>query len=231
MLNYTCPPRLLEPLVPAGTVLDLWHDTAVVSLVAFMFRETRVRGVAVPCHKTFEEVNLRFYVRRELAGETRRAVVFIREFVPRRMIATIARRVYNEPYRAVSMSHSLSLDPRSGGTAEYGWGSGQGRCEVSARVSGEAVENASGSEAEFITEHYWGYTRQRDGSTLEYRVEHPPWRAWSPDETRASGNFDTYYGAEFGAVLAESPRSSFLAVGSEVTVYAGRQLPIRPGGV
>src|SRR6188474_1200737 len=101
LLNYSCPVEILEPLVPAGTVLDLWDGDALVSLVGFMFKDTRVLGLAIPFHRTFEEVNLRFYVRRiGTDGEIRRAVVFVRELVPRQAIATIARRMYNEPYVA-----------------------------------------------------------------------------------------------------------------------------------
>ena len=112
LLNYECPASLLEPLVPKGTTLDPWPGTPLISLVGFMFRDTRVRGIALPGHRTFEEVNLRFYVRRETPdGEVRRAVVFIRELVPRRIIATVARVLYNEPYLAVPMSHRLDLDP------------------------------------------------------------------------------------------------------------------------
>src|SRR5690242_13649205 len=105
MLNYEVPQGLLEPLVPGGVELDHWNGTLYVSVVGFLFRDTRVLGLAIPGHRTFEEVNLRFYVRREVAGEERRGVVFIRELVPRRAIATVARLLYNEPYRAVAMRH------------------------------------------------------------------------------------------------------------------------------
>ena len=121
LLNYECPADLLEPLVPRGTALDDWEGTPLVSLVGFMFRDTRVHGIAFPGHRTFEEVNLRFYVRRESEdGDVRRAVVFVRELVPRRIISNVARILYNEPYLAVPMSHRLSVDPASGGFASLG---------------------------------------------------------------------------------------------------------------
>jgi len=221
LLNFACPSDLLEPLTPAGTELDRWQDTALVSLVGFMFRDTRVRGLSIPCHRTFEEVNLRFYVRRVVDGEVRRAVVFIRELVPRLAIAEVARRFYNEPYWAVPMSHDVSVDPRSGGSVQYGW-SHRGRAfSMDGEAAGPAKESTIDSEAEFITEHYWGYTRQRDGGTLEYRVEHPRWKVWSADGARLTGPFESLYGSEFGAVLAAPPRSSFVALGSPVSVYRG----------
>src|SRR5215218_11265233 len=108
MLNYRVDPALLQPLVPRGTSLDFWQSSAYVSIVGFLFRDTRVLGVPVPLHRDFEEVNLRFYVRREVDGEVRRGVTFIKEIVPRRAIATVARITYNEPYVALPMRHTIA---------------------------------------------------------------------------------------------------------------------------
>src|SRR5688500_10577936 len=107
MLNYRVAPELLRPHVPAGTELDTWNDAVHVSVVGFLFRDTRVLGIPVPFHRRFEDVNLRFYVRREVDGEVRRAVTFLRELVPRRAIATVARLAYAEPYTALPMRHRL----------------------------------------------------------------------------------------------------------------------------
>ena len=81
-----------------------------------------------------------------------------------------------------------------------------------------------GSEEEFITEHYWGYTRQRDGSTVEYQVEHPRWRVWSCVDARVDCDALTLYGEPFVDALAGRPTSAFVADGSEVTVRRGRRL-------
>jgi uncharacterized protein YqjF (DUF2071 family) len=229
-LNFECPRSLLDPLVPAGTTLDPWNGTPLVSLVGLMFRDTRVRGIPVPRHRTFEEVNLRFYVRRPSAeGGARRGVVFIRELVPRSLIAAVAWALYNEPYLALRMGHRITLDPASGGGAEYFWWRDGVRSSVSASAAGPATRSSPGSEAEFITEHYWGYTRQRDGTTLEYRVEHPRWRVWparsASYETRSSRSF----GVEFGEVLAKPPGSAYIAVGSPVSVFPGRRLVAEEG--
>jgi uncharacterized protein YqjF (DUF2071 family) len=226
LLNYVCPALVLEPLVPSGTVLDSWRGEALVSLVGFLFRDIRVRGVLIPFHQTFEEVNLRFYVRRHMPnGEVRRAVVFIRELVPRAAIAAMARWVYNEPYLTVAMDHRSSLSEAAGGSVTYSWSFRGQPFTLDATVSGPARELPRGSEAEFITEHYWGYTRQRNGDTLEYRVEHPPWRVWEAPLTRFSGSSATLYGALFGAILSGEPRSAFVAAGSEVAVRRGQPVP------
>jgi uncharacterized protein YqjF (DUF2071 family) len=225
LLNYTCPRELLDPLVPDGTTLDDWRGEYLVSIVGFMFRDTRVIGLPIPFHRTFEEVNLRVYVRRIVDDEVRRAVVFIRELVPRRAIAEVARAVYNEPYVAVSMSHQIDLDEANGGVARYSWRYARTRFELRAVAQGESRALEPDSEAEFITEHYWGYTRQRDGRTLEYRVEHPRWRVWDAVDAAFDaepGAVARLYGAGFARMLATPPRSAFIACGSEVAVFKGR---------
>lgn len=225
LLNYACPADILTPLVPAGTTLDRWEGAALVSLVGFMFKDTRLLGQRIPFHHTFEEVNLRFYVRRAAGdGEIRRAVVFVRELVPRRAIATIARRVYNEPYVTVPMSHESSLASENGGSASYSWRYRGAPFELKATALGQSDRPAPGSEAEFITEHYWGYTRQRDGGTLEYQVEHPTWQVWDAATASFIGPAALLYGSSFSKVLSAPPRSAFVALGSAVAVHRGRRL-------
>lgn len=222
LLNYTCPPGLLQPLVPRGTVLDTWNGSGIVSLVGFLFRDTRVLGLGVPFHRTFEEVNLRFYVRRMMSsGETRRAVVFVRELVPRHAIASIARWVYNEPYLAVPMSHASLLTDADGGTASYSWSYRGQSFELAAQASGSSCMAPPESEGEFITEHYWGYNRQRSGDTLEYRVEHPAWKIWEAASASFAGPCALLYGPAFGEILSTTPRSAFVATGSDVVVHRG----------
>jgi uncharacterized protein YqjF (DUF2071 family) len=227
MLNYAVEPALLRPFVPSGTELDSWQGTTFVSLVGFLFADTRVLGVPIPWHRTFEEVNLRFYVRRSVAGEVRRAVTFIREVVPRSMIARVARLAYNEPYQVLPMRHqfgALSADgvPR---TVEYEWRLSSGWAGMSVQSTGAGRVAEAGSLEEFITEHYWGYTRQRDGSTVEYQVAHPRWRVWPVLAPRVTGDMAALYGKDFATLLSSPPTSAFLADGSAVTVYAPSHLP------
>ena len=220
MLNYEVEPRLLEALVPASVELDRWKDRVYVSVVGFLFNETRVLGFSVPGHVRFPEVNLRFYVRRHVGAEVRRGVVFIRELVPRRAIATIARVMYNEPYCALPMRYRV--DQVTGGRTEreYSWLNGAEWAGIHAVTRGAASPLENGSEEEFITEHYWGYTRQRDGGTVEYRVEHPRWNVWRAADASLRGDGSHVYGEAFARALSGPPRSAFVADGSAVTVYA-----------
>jgi hypothetical protein len=82
----------------------------------------------------------------------------------------------------------------------------------------------TGSAAEFITEHYWGYVTQRDGGTMQYRVEHPRWNVWTAGHAALTGPIDHEYGGEFARVLTAPPVSAFVAEGSAVAVYPGRKV-------
>jgi uncharacterized protein YqjF (DUF2071 family) len=224
MLNYEVDPHLLATLVPAGVEMDRWRGTLYVSVVGFLFRETRVLGLSIPWHRTFEEVNLRFYVRRELGREVRRGVVFVRELVPRHTIAVVARLLYNEPYRALPMRHRIEADRDGDVEREYHWRARTGWSCVAARTAGAPRALPAGSEEEFITEHYWGYTRQRDGGTVEYRVQHPRWNVWRATDARLDGPLQDVYGPDFARVLAGPPLSAFVADGSPVTVFAPQRI-------
>jgi uncharacterized protein YqjF (DUF2071 family) len=220
MLNWEVDPALLRARAPRGTEIDLWDGRTFVSVVGFRFLDTRVRSIPIPFHRDFDEVNLRYYVRRQGTEGWRRGVVFVKEIVPKAAIAWVARTVYNENYVALPMDHDVVVP----GRARYGWSLAGHRYSLSAAFSGEPVLPVSRSEEEFITEHYWGYVTQRDGSTVEYRVEHPPWRVWKADAASFEGPVAPLYGAEFETVLSRPPSSAFVAEGSGVVVRAGVRL-------
>jgi uncharacterized protein YqjF (DUF2071 family) len=221
MLNYAVDASLLERFVPAGTELDAFKGKTYLSLVGFEFNRTRVLGFAVPCHQAFEEVNLRFYVRRT----SKRGVVFIAELVPKYAVAAIARFSFNENYSCVPMSHRIEIS--AGGNvveAEYAWGSGPDRCSMRIETEGVSFLPADGSLSQFITEHYWGYAAQSGGGCLEYEVQHPRWYVWAAKRAGFSGNAARLYGAELAQTLTHNPDSAFLAKGSPVTVFKGTRI-------
>ncbi|MFL6215729.1 MAG: YqjF family protein [Blastocatellia bacterium] len=226
MLNYEIDPAILRGRVPRGTELDHWHSKTMVSVVGFMFLETCVLGIKIPFHVRFEEVNLRFYVRRKAEDGWRRGVVFIKEIVPRRAIAAAARLFYNESYIARPMRHRVELDESTAarGVVEYGWRNAGRWNRLRAVTMGAARQLIDGSEAEFITEHYWGYATQRDGGTVEYQVEHPRWSVWDVSEHDFDCDIGAIYGAEFVESLSVPPSSAFVALGSEITVRRGLRI-------
>ena len=216
MLNYRVDREILAPLIPAGTELDLWQGAAFVSVVGFLFLDTRVFGVPVPGHSNFEEVNLRFYIKREAPDGVRRGVAFVKEIVPRWAIAATARLLYGEKYVALPMRHEVTAE-----CVEYGWRHGGAWDGLRLVPAGDSHPAAPGSEEEFITEHYWGYSKLRGGGTVEYRVEHPRWQVWRAAEAELDCRAAALYGPRFTEPLAGSPSSAFLADGSPVTVYRG----------
>jgi len=219
MVNYEIDPSLLADRVPHGTELDLHEGRCFVSLVGFMFLNTRVLGLPVPFHVNFEEVNLRFYVKRETADETRRGVCFIKEIVPRWAIAFVARTLYGEPYEAVAMANS-----RSETNIEYAWRGGDSASSVAVSLGGSLGVPSEGSHGEFIIEHYWGYTKRSDTRTDEYKVEHPKWELREVESTEIDVDFGRVYGSEFGFLSNLKPFSVLFAKGSEIAVYKGSKL-------
>lgn len=226
MLNFEVDPAVLTSRIPRGTELDLWNGRALVSMVGFMFLNTRVRGVAIPMHRNFEEINLRFYVVRETAEGVRRGVVFVKEIVPRWAIASVARLLYNENYVAHPTRHETVIpsDSDSDGRVAYEWRSGGRWHRLAATIGGRPAMAPDDSEESFITEHYWGYARQRDGSTVEYAVEHPRWKVWNAASAEFDCDVAALYGPEFAPFLSAEPVSAFVADGSEVVVRQGIRL-------
>jgi uncharacterized protein len=219
LVNYEAPAALLQPLVPRGTELDQHRGLAFVSLVGFRFLDTRVLGWRLPGHVDFDEVNLRFYVRREVDGEPRRAVTFVKEVVPRRLIAAVARARYNEPYVALPMrSEVRTADADASTRARYAWSDRRGDYHLEVLARGALRLPPAGSDEAFIAEHYWGYTRQRDSGTVEYHVTHPAWQLRTASSVSVVGDMAAFYGAAWAEVLAARPISAYLAEGSRVTV-------------
>jgi uncharacterized protein YqjF (DUF2071 family) len=217
MLNYVVDPRTITPLVPPGTEIDYENRETFVSVVGFLFLDTHLLGLPVPLHRDFEEVNLRFYVRKKSADTWRRGVVFVREFVPKRAIALIARSFYGEPYLAVPMKHNIEhVDLRL--KVEYSWRRGTKWESLKMSASGEPQNIPAGSHAEFITEHYWGYTSVRAGCS-EYRLQHPRWKIWNADSFELSADVVALYGEQFAETLAAPPRSTFIADGSPIEIW------------
>ena len=220
MLNYEVDPSILKPFVPVGTELDLWQGKALVSLVGFMFLKTRVLNIPVPFHMNFEEVNLRFYIKRTLPEGNRRGVAFIKEIVPRWGIAFLARNLYNENYVSMPMRHCLEQN-NGDLSAQYDWHYNDRWHCLGMLCKGHPTLPAKGSEAEFITDHYWGYAAQPNGRTIEYRVEHPQWRVWSAHDLVFDIDVKEIYGDKLAHYLNQKPVSSFLAEGSPITVSKG----------
>ena len=224
MLNYQVDPELLLEYVPSGTELDFFKGQTFISLVGFRFLRTKVLGAfGFPFHANFDEVNLRFYVTRREGDDCRRGVAFIREIVPRWLIAQVARFAYGENYFCYPMRHRAD-SKETGKMAEYEWGADRKWCRLYAQASGIPARPREGTLEEFITEHYWGYSRRTLGRSLEYRVSHTPWRVWVSTEAGFEGDGTSIYGQKLGGVLNRRPDSALIAEGSPVMIYTGRAI-------
>ncbi|HKX83108.1 MAG TPA: DUF2071 domain-containing protein [Pyrinomonadaceae bacterium] len=219
MVNYEVDPTILLSRIPSGTELDLHEGKCFVSLVGFMFLDTRVMDFLIPFHVDFEEVNLRFYVRRGTETEIRRGVVFIKEIVPRGAIAFVARALYGEPYERWEMSNERSEE-----SVSYRWQKNDvlNRLAVT-RGESLGVPDA-GSHGEFIIEHYWGYTKRGSTRTDEYKVEHPKWELFEVSGAEIDVDFSRTYGDEFAFLSTQKPYSVLLAKGSQISVYKGEKI-------
>jgi len=228
MLNYAVEPGLLNRYVPPGTVLDSFEGRTYLSLVGFRFCHTKLLGhFALPFHTDFDEVNLRFYVRRKNSSGDRRGVVFISEVVPKRAIALAARIVYGENYTSLPMRHSIQAS-ELGTTAqyqcEYQWKIGSQWCKLAAQTVGDPSHPGEGSLEQFITEHYWGYSIRHRGGCLEYQVSHVPWQVWATARVGFEGEVNALYGSDLGLVLQQRPDCAFVADGSPVIVFKGNRI-------
>ena len=227
MLNYEVDPAILASRVPAHTELESWRGKTYISVVGFLFRETRIRGIAVPFLRNFEEVNLRFYVRRKAQDEWRRGVVFVKEIVPRRAIALVARLLYGENYQSMPMGHRIEREPNdlhALRSVSYSWTFQGHENSLSAAVAGGPQLIVDRSFDEFIAEHDWGYSGRPGTPTIEYRVDHPRWRIWRTRNATLQCDVAALYGSEFVRALEQAPESALVAEGSDVTVRSGASI-------
>jgi uncharacterized protein YqjF (DUF2071 family) len=221
MANYMVDPQMLKPFLPAKTELDTWNGRTYISLVGFLFHDTRVLRVSVPFHTTFPEVNLRFYVRYKENDQYKRGVVFIKEIVPKRAITFIANSLFKERYVTLPMKSFVHLSAEEQHIG-YQWKFNDRWNRIEVKTGLKKFPLQTGSEEEFITEHFWGYSNMTPHMTGEYRVEHPSWNIFPVEQYTVDCDFDKLYGPSFSVLKEQAPVSVFLADGSDISVFKKR---------
>ena len=216
MINYTIDPKILEKYVPAGTELDFFEGKCFVSSIGFMFENVKLMGFKIPFHTNFEEVNLRFYVRRLENGIWKRGAVFISEIVPKRAISILANALYNEHYSTLKMKHHIEVKENVN-FYQYEWKRKGKWQKIEIETAKNPIEIAPDSEAEFITEHYFGYTKVNAKTSYEYEVRHPRWKQLEVKTNSSVIDFKNY-GEEFEFLNHQKPNSVFLAIGSAISI-------------
>jgi len=224
MANYVVPKELLSPFIPYKTELDLYKEKTFVSLVGFMFLNTRILGLSVPYHINFEEVNLRFYVKYHDRGKWKRGTVFIKEIVPKPAISFIANNIFREKYSTMKMKH-FHIEKSDVIETCYEWKYKNKWNKLAASSQKKSLPMRINSEEEFIAEHYWGYTKYNENKTYEYEVNHPRWEIFKVLNYTINCDFSGIYGDEFSFLSNTKPSSVFMAKGSEVRIHSKQTLP------
>jgi len=225
MFNYEVDAAILQPHIPPYTALDLYNGKALVSLVGFMFNNTKVMGIKWPGFVNFEEVNLRFYIKYDDGKMNRRGVGFISEIVPTSLVAGMANFFYNEHYSKANMYHSIREENEQLEVG-YGWREkGEQWNSMWVKAKSSMHDIAQGSEEEFIFEHYYGYNKLNSKTSIEYSLEHPRWKVYPVIDYKLNCDIEKVYGAAFVPFIQDTkPVSVFLAKGSDVNVKMPKRI-------
>jgi len=217
MANYEIAPAILEKYLPKGIELDLYNGKAYVSLVGFMFKDTKIFNVPIFKFGTFEEINLRFYVSRKVGNEIRRGVVFINETVPYKAVAWLANALYKEHYTTIPTRHHWDFT-KENKEIKYEWLVNKKWNSIELSASKEKKIMAENSFESFIFEHYYGYTKYNDTTTQEYQIAHPSWLINEIEAYKIDCDFENMYGKDFAVLDKTQPASIFLAEGSAIEI-------------
>ena len=223
IVNYSVDPDVLTPYIPYKTELDFWNEKCYVSLVGFRFINTKLKGFSIPLHRDFEEINLRFYVRHNDGKEWKRGVCFIKEIVPKPALTLIANSIYKENYVTLPIKHHIQ-ESEEFIKIRYSWKHEGVWDNIQLKTLPNPNDISEGSEEEFITEHYWGYTQLNGELTSEYQVQHPRWMTYEVIDYEINVRFGELYGAEFAFLKDVLPDSIMLAEGSPIAVLSKNRI-------
>lgn len=215
MINYEVQAKSLLKYLPKGTELDSWNGKYFVSVVGFKFVNTRVKGIRFPFHVNFEQVNLRFYVKRKINNEIRHGVVFIKEIIDKPIVKLIAKVLYKENYITMPMKHNWNISNKNTNIS-YQWKTKEQWNTISIDTTNKLSSSKAESEERFIAEHYWGYIQVNPNKSYEFRVEHPEWKMYGLNNYNIAIDFKSTYGNDFKQLQNQKPSSVFLVEGSEV---------------
>ena len=216
MANYEVDPSILKPYLPNGVELDYYKYKTYVSLVGFMFKKTRLFEIPIPFFGSFEEVNLRFYVRRIECKKVKKGVVFINETVPFKIVALLANKLYKEHYISIPTKNTCIINDNKNIVYEWKKNEQWNSLTVNTETTQQKIE--SNSIEEFIFERYFGFTKLDNDNSQEYRIAHPKWMTNKILNYNIQCDFGAMYGAPFAHLTNKTPDSIIQAEGSAVTI-------------
>jgi len=214
MITYAVDPKQLFPYLPKTLELDTIDGKAFVSFVAFEFNSIRVKGIKIPFHTSFPEINLRFYVKQG----NKRGVVFIKEFVPKYFVALVANKIYNEPYQSIPMQAKTTLSNNEI-KSEHQFKFNKHNYAVSVRAENKPYTPNENSEEHFFKEHAYGFGKDKKSNTISYQVNHPIWEIYPIIEYNLNIDFEKLYGEQWTFLNSQTPYNILFAKGSQVKVY------------
>jgi len=216
MANYEIDPSVLEQYLPKGVELDFYNNKTFVSLVGFMFKKTSLFGIPIPFFGSFEEINLRFYVRKIENRKIKKGVVFINETVPFKIVALLANKLYKEHYISIPTKNSIVISDHK--HLKYEWKINNKWNAIAVKADTNQYEITKDTIEEFIFERYFGFTKLSDTSTQEYKIHHPKWMTHKIINSHIDCDFGSMYGDSFSGLNNQKPDSIILAEGSQVSV-------------
>jgi uncharacterized protein YqjF (DUF2071 family) len=216
MANYEVDPSILKPYLPKGLELDFYNDKTYASLVGFMFKKTSLFGIPIPFFGSFEEINLRFYVRKVEGEKIKKGVVFINETVPFKIVALLANKLYKEHYISIPTKNTIDVAEHKHINYQWKMKDKWNSIRVQSKINKDKI--ALSSIEEFIFERYFGFTKLSPSSTQEYRIHHPKWMTNKILNSNIDCDFGTMYGDAFSNLNNQAPSSIIMAEGSQVSV-------------
>jgi len=217
MANYEVNPDLLKPYLPNGVEPDFYNNKSYVSLVGFLFKQTSLFSIPIPFFGTFEEINLRFYVKRIDGDKVKRGVVFINETIPYQPVAWLANKLYNEHYIAIPTKSKI-VNANDTKNIVYEWRINKKWNHIKVNTANAGKQMQNGSEEEFIFEHYYGFTKINSRLSQEYKVNHPRWQVNKVIDYSIQCDFKSMYGDDFAFLSNHTPDSVIVAEGSPVSI-------------
>lgn len=221
MANYEVEPSILKSYLPKGVELDFYKYKTYVSLVGFMFKKTSLFGVPIPFFGSFEEINLRFYVRKVEGKKIKKGVVFINETVPFKIVALLANKIYKEHYISIPTKNAIEIAENK--HINYEWKMKDKWNSITVQSDTKKYKIEPSSMEEFIFERYFGFTKLSPLNTQEYRIQHPKWNTNKILNYTIDCDFGTMYGDAFSNLNIQVPNSIIMAEGSEVRVNWKRE--------
>lgn len=221
-LNFQVDPSILEPRVPKGLELDFHNGETYVSLVAMHLRNVKMMGFPIPISRGFDELNLRFYVKRKVGPRYVTGACFIKDFVPNAAASWILTTLFKSTFARMKMKRESSgFGSRDEDVVPkicYQWKVGDAENVI--KIKGRARMKKTGPDTKvgFILDHNNEYS-VRDSTIYEYRVQRPPWTVWDAAQASFECNTKLLFGDEFVKTLSRRPSSVFVAEGSPVTIF------------